>query len=126
MIHGALDEASHCPSYEAGNMDVIVTEQQDGLSDYGSDFTPDEEEILKGLLQQPPREPDNPITDPDLQLKDIDDEAIPKRARVSKLGYDSRLPSNLASENKIAIQEIGNGGNCSNSMFCATWLTSTN
>ena len=35
-------------------MDFTATENHDELSDYGSDFTPDEEEILSGLLSPAP------------------------------------------------------------------------
>ncbi|KAL9065013.1 MAG: hypothetical protein Q9161_008505 [Pseudevernia consocians] len=59
-----------------------VTDQQDGISDYGSDFTPDEEEILNALLYQTPQQDDGPNRDPDLLLKDIKDEEGPRGARV--------------------------------------------
>ena len=62
-------------------MKVSANEKEESLSDYGSDFTPDEEEILKALLQQP-FEPDNPITQADLKLNDVEDAVNPKGARV--------------------------------------------
>lgn len=44
-------------------MDASVVDQQDATSDYGSDFTPDEEVILDSLLQQ-----HHVLLDPDLDL----------------------------------------------------------
>lgn len=42
-------------------------------SEYGSDFTPDEEDILNGLLQvQPLPETDNPIVNSELHLRDAE------------------------------------------------------
>ena len=43
-------------------------------SDYGSDFTPDEEDILNGLLEvQPvPETADNPILNTELHLRDVE------------------------------------------------------
>ena len=64
-------------------MKVSAIEEQEGFSDYGSDFTPDEEEILKALLQQP-FEPDNPITQADLKLNDVEDAVNPKGARIRR------------------------------------------
>lgn len=54
-------------------------DHQEVTSDYGSDFTPDEEEILNRLLLRGP-EPDNPNTDPDLLFKDIEDNEGPRGA----------------------------------------------
>ena len=49
-------------------------------SDYGSDFTPDEEEILRSLVQQAPAAA---LTeDRGLVLKDIEDHEGPRGARV--------------------------------------------
>ena len=45
----------------------------DVLSDYGSDFTPDEEEMLNSLLDQGANI-DNPNLDPKIQLENIKDE----------------------------------------------------
>ncbi len=44
----------------------------DNASEYGSDFTPDEEDILKGLLQVPTgcETTDNPIVNSELQIRD--------------------------------------------------------
>lgn len=90
-------------------MATAVAEQQDGFSDYGSDFTPDEEEILRGFLPQAPLEPDNPITDPDLLLKDIEDERTPRGARTRMLGYEPHSVSTFSMEKKrVTIQDDGN------------------
>ena len=70
------------------DQEMDVTGQQDGLSDYGSDFTPDEEEILNGLLQQAPHKTD---THPSFQLRDIEDDESPRGARVlCRLGHERR------------------------------------
>ena len=62
-------------------MEGSILEQQDGISDYGSDFTPDEEEILNILLQQVPAKS---IADSDLLLKDIEDNESPRGARFPR------------------------------------------
>ena len=53
-----------------------------GTSDYGSDFSPDEEEILNALLHPVPEQDDNPNSDSNLVLKDIEDEQGHRGARV--------------------------------------------
>lgn len=63
-------------------MDLSAADQQDEFSDYGSDFTPDQEEILNALLHQTPEQDDGPNTDPDLLLKDIEDAEGPRGARM--------------------------------------------
>lgn len=69
-------------------MEGAILEQQDGISDYGSDFTPDEEEILNVLLQQAPA---GSTTDLDLLLKDIEDDEGPRGARMHcTLGRERR------------------------------------
>ena len=94
-------------------MEVAVTDQDDGLSDYGSDFTADEEEILKGLLQQAPFHKANlPEASPSLQLRDIEDDESPRGAKVSRrLGYERReynLPAVqlLESERRMVTIQI--------------------
>ncbi|KAL8748755.1 MAG: hypothetical protein Q9184_007104, partial [Pyrenodesmia sp. 2 TL-2023] len=59
---------------------------QDVVSDYGSDFTVEEEEILSDLLQQTPAWP---ITGVGLVLKDIEDNEGPRGARIPRT-YDRR------------------------------------
>jgi len=68
-------------------MEGLVTHRQDAASDYGSDFTPDEEDILNALLKQPPDQPpdlDNPNRDTDLLLKDIEEDEGPRGARLPR------------------------------------------
>ncbi|KAL9129327.1 MAG: hypothetical protein Q9217_002198 [Psora testacea] len=63
--------------------------------DYGSDFTPDEEEILAGLLQQG-AEVDYPIRYPDLQLKTNEDNEGHRGIRVPRM-VGNRLSSQVIS-----------------------------
>lgn len=49
-------------------------------SDYGSDFTPDEEEILQSLLQQAPAA--SLTEELDLVLKDVEDHEGPRGIRI--------------------------------------------
>lgn len=89
-------------------MDPSVADQQD---EYGSDFSPDEEEIINGLLQAP-REPNNPITDSDLLLNDVEDEKTPRGTIVRRLGCEQRLLLSPATEKRrVTIQVDGNGDN---------------
>lgn len=72
-------------------MEGAIFQQQDGISDYGSDFTPDEEEILNGLLQQAPA---GLTTDFDLLLKDIEDDGDRCDTILSRtLGHERRHSS---------------------------------
>ena len=110
-------------------MDVPVTDQQDGLSDYGSDFTPDEEEVLNALLHQAPEQlqDDGPNRDPDILLKDIENEQGPRGARVPRhQGQQSQkyIPLPL-SETRITIQLDGDNNRSANSTFCASWPSYT-
>ena len=125
MIHVALNDARHDIHHEADDMEHSVTEQEDGSSDYGSDFNPDEEDLLKSLLQQPPSEADNPIADPDLRLKDFKDDFTPKSARVSKLAYESRLSPTAAKEKLLAMQKVGDRGNSPICMSAQPQVSST-
>ncbi|CAD6584099.1 MAG: hypothetical protein ASARMPRED_001595 [Alectoria sarmentosa] len=95
-------------------MDMPVTDQQDGFSDYGSDFTPDEEEILNALLH--PKQDDGPNTDPDLLLKNIEDEQGPRGARVphrqgQQFPEHSPLP---VSKTRITIRLDGDNNRSAN------------
>ncbi|KAL8697808.1 MAG: hypothetical protein Q9224_002135 [Gallowayella concinna] len=57
--------------------------EADATSNYGSDFTPDEEEILHGLLQEAPAAI---LADGlDLVLKDINDNESPRGARIPRM-----------------------------------------
>ncbi len=66
-------------------------------SEYGSDFTPDEEEILHGLLQQAPSA--TLTEDLSLVLKDIEDDESPRGARVPRV--DARHRQQLSDNNQI-------------------------
>ena len=73
-------------------MELSVTDHDDGLSDYGSDFTADEEEILRGLLEQRPSPAASLLeASPSLQVRDIEDDENPRGAKVlRRLGYERR------------------------------------
>ena len=86
QLHACVyDDANcHLTGDEARGMQNTVSDQQDAASDYGSEFTPDEEEILNGLLQAPPapESSDNPITDSELLLQDIEGNEGPRGIRL--------------------------------------------
>jgi len=90
-------------------MHLATFDQQDRASDYGSDFTPDEEEILRSLLQGA-REQNNPLTDPDLLLKDIEDNEGPRGARLpprlSQEEWIHQAPSLRISKARLAVENI--------------------
>lgn len=90
-------------------MDMPVADQQDGFSDYGSEFTPDEEEILNGLLHQSPEQDDGPNRDPDFLLKDLKDEEGPRGARIlRRQGQQSQeYPPLPLSKTRFTIQLDG-------------------
>ena len=101
-----------------------VTDQQDGISDYGSDFTPDEEEILNALLYQAPQQDDGPNRDPDLLLKDIKDEEGPRGARVFRRQgqqFQDHPPLPFF-KTRITIQLDGDNNSSANSTFRASCL----
>ena len=115
MNHDAYNNRSAARPGRSNNasqkMDVSVTDQNDGLSDYGSDFTADEEEILKGLLEQvPSHEANLPEASPNLQLRDIEDDENPRGAKVlrrlvyERQGYD--VPAVRLVERKNRMVEI--------------------
>ncbi|KAL9599207.1 MAG: hypothetical protein Q9219_003988 [cf. Caloplaca sp. 3 TL-2023] len=63
---------------------------QDAGSDYGSDFTPDEEDILSSLLGQ---SPSTLQEDPALILKDLEDDESPQFAKIPRLQEDFQQQS---------------------------------
>ena len=69
-------------------------------SEYGSDFTPDEEEILHSLLQQAPSA--TLTEDLSLVLKDIEDNESPRGARVPRI--DERHHHQLSDSNQITTR----------------------
>lgn len=106
-------------------MDIRVTDQQDGLSDYGSDFTPDEEEILNALLHQTTERDDGPNGDPDLLLKDAEDEKGPRGAKVPRRQgqQPQEYPLLSMSKTRVTIQFDGDNNRSANSTFCVSWLS---
>ncbi|KAL8967914.1 MAG: hypothetical protein Q9183_002708, partial [Haloplaca sp. 2 TL-2023] len=72
-------------------------EQDDEASDYGSDFTPDEEEILRILLQQTPP---TVATDPGLVLNDLEDNESPRGAKVHWLHVRQQQPGSSQSSSQ--------------------------
>ncbi len=112
----------HLKDNEAEAMEMPVIGQQDGSSDYGSDFTPDEEEILKSLLPQTLEQDDGPNRDPDLLLKDIEDEEGPRGARVlRRQGWQSqKSPPLLFSKPRATIQLDSDNKRSTDSTFRAT------
>ena len=71
-------------------MDGAILEQQDGFSDYGSDFTPDEEEVLNILLQQVPGKR---VTESNLLPKDFEyDEGAYNESTGRAVLYRPRAP----------------------------------
>ena len=106
-------------------MDIPVTGQQDGLSEYGSDFSIDEEEILNELLHQSPKQDDGPNRDSDLLLQDIEHEEGPRGARVSRRQgqqpKDHSLP--LLYQDNSAIQLDGDNNPSANSTCRASWIS---
>ncbi|KAL8925345.1 MAG: hypothetical protein Q9172_002276 [Xanthocarpia lactea] len=69
-------------------------------SEYGSDFTPDEEEILHSLLQQ--AHSATLTEDLSLVLKDIEDNESPRGARLPRI--DARHPQQLSDSNQITTR----------------------
>ena len=104
---------------EAEAIDMSVADQQDGSSDYGSDLTPDEEEILNALLHHTPEQDAGPNTDPDLLLKDIEDAEGPRGAIVPhRQGQQSQeyypLP---VSKTRPTIRHDGDNNRSANGTF---------
>ena len=105
-------------------MELSVTDHDDGLSDYGSDFTADEEEILKGLLAQVPSHEASLLeASPSLRLRDIEDDESPRGAKVlrrlgyERRGYDSPEVQALEREKRmVRIQIEGDSSLSANSM----------
>ncbi|KAI4243664.1 MAG: hypothetical protein LQ352_006985 [Teloschistes flavicans] len=68
--------------------------EQDAISDYGSDFTPDEEELLYSLLQQ---KPDLSAQKEVLVLGGIEDHEGPSGAKIPRMLYQRRQSAGSAS-----------------------------
>ena len=108
-------------------MEMPVIGQEDGFSDYGSDFSPDQEEILNRLLHQSPEQDDCPISEPGLLLQDIEHEQGPRGARVPRRQDQQKsgptLP--LLYEKTFAIQLNGNNNPSANSTCHSRWFSQT-
>lgn len=108
-------------------MDIALTGQQDEFSDYGSEFSPDEEEILNGLLHHNSKQDDGPIRDPDLILQDIEHEKGPRGARVPHR-QDQQIKDQsllLLYQDNLAIQLDGDNKPSANSTCRASWPSQT-
>ena len=108
-------------------MEVPVIGQEDGFSDYGSDFSPDQEEILNRLLHQSAEQDDCPISDPGLLLQDIEHEQGPRGARVPHRQNQQKSGPTLPIlyENTFAIQLNGDNSSSANSMCRSSWSSQT-
>ena len=113
-----IDRADHTTliDNEAAAMDIPVTDQHDGFSDYGSDFSAGEEEIINGLLHQNPEQDDDPTRD--LLLQDIEHEKGPRGAKVPCRQYqqNQEQPLLLLYQTNCAIQLDGDHNPSANSM----------
>ena len=75
---------------------IEVTLERRDSSDYGSDFTLEEESLLSELLHGRP-ELDNPIHESDAQLRDLNEDEVPSKIKVPRrfLGSDDPPPSSF-------------------------------
>lgn len=98
---------------ETNALQTMVPKRQDDTSDYGSDFTPDEVELLSGLLYGVP-ESDLPPILPDLRLENIEDNEGPPGARLPlRLSQDDWIrhaPSLRVSKRPLALEIDGDEG----------------
>lgn len=91
-------------------MQPAVPQHPDDASDYGSDFTPDEEELLSGLISGAP-EPDIPAVLPELRLEDIDEDEGARGARLplhlSQDDWIHQAPSLRVSKRPLVVEIDG-------------------
>ena len=108
-------------------MEMPVIGQQDDFSDYGSDFSPDQEEMLNRLLHQSPEQDDCPISNPGLLLQDIDHEQRLRGARVPRRqDHQNSGPSlALSYEKSVAIQLNGDNNPSANGTCRSSWSSQT-
>ena len=99
-----------------------------GTSDYGSDFTSDEEEILNALLHPVPEHDDNPNSDSNLVLKDIEDEQGHRGARVpySHGPQSQTYPLLPVAKTRDTVQLDSGESYPASSTFCADYYNQTN
>lgn len=77
-------------------MDASTADLQDGISDYGSDFTPDEEEILLRLL--------HPQQHPPKLIADVEDEGNPQLAGSELRGHGIGEGGREEGEARLSIE----------------------
>ena len=88
-------------------MEVLPACTADEASEYGSDFTPDEEGILNDLLQEPPTSEvvDNPIASPELRLEDAEADEGLHGIKLSLGTPHSRYSSKVELASDEALQQ---------------------
>ena len=94
-------------------MGASTVDLEDGSSDYGSDFTPDEEEILSRLLQLQQRPP-KLISDVGLLLADIEDEGKTQLSRPKppdRIGFETREGGGEEGEARLPVEMESNPTN---------------
>lgn len=87
-------------------MGASTADLEDGSSDYGSDFTPDEEEILSRLVQLQQRSP-KLISDVGLLLADIEDEGNPQLTGPKlpdRVGYETGEGGREEGQARLSIE----------------------
>ena len=115
--HFWTQSGAHNDNDDTSTMVSPIVGDADGISDYGSDFTPDEEEILNGLLH-PEQQDTLEDLDAGLCVKDIEDEESPRGAKVRRLVLEQQhqpLPQIALSDEKKRI-DIQIDGDSANSM----------
>lgn len=87
-------------------MRTSIADLEDGSSDYGSDFTPDEEEILSRLLQLQQRPP-MLISDVGPLLVDIEDERMLQssgQTPLDRVGYETREGGREEGKARLSVE----------------------
>ena len=92
-------------------MELLACGPTDEASEYGSEFTPDEEEVLNGLLKVQPvlESTDNPIINPELQRQNAEEDGEGSRGL--------RLPAESANK-RFQVQRHNHNEVSTNGMFC--------
>ena len=105
-------------------MDIPVTDPQDDLSNYGSDVSFGDEDVLNALLHQTSGQDDCPNGDPDLVFKDIEDQEGPRGARVLRRQGQSSQEASLqrVSKTKSQVQFDGDKSLPATSTCPPCWL----
>lgn len=112
------------PSFQQSNFNTQTRPmEQDAISDYGSDFTPDEEELLYSLLQQ---KPDLSAQKEVLVLGGIEDHEGPSGAKIPRMLYQRRQSAGSASTpqqptSHVAVEMADNSINPPNGVLPAVY-----